>query len=796
MQNLSEPQVYQVLTGLLGLRLVDVRGSRKDRWLCCAPWRKETKASVKISCTGCWRDFGEDSGGGLLELVQRVRDLPSRKEAWVLVRNHLNLPETHKSDYSPPKPHPQPYDPGQPKPLPNTETLAFYQRELDKHGRRAWLRDRRGLSDRTIDAAGIGWSEKQGRYQIPIQDSSGQLVNVRRYRPEAPAEQKMRNWQGHGGTVLYPGIPGAADPVLVCEGEFDTLLARQHGLSAITCTAGAKQTAHYLAEQAALFKDREVVLSFDHDETGVAAAQMLGQAIKGVAARVRQVIWPEGSKKGFDVSDWLHGANQSAAEMLALARDFASQTNTATNRPEAKNSEPVNAAQLADEYLTQRKTPLYRWKECWYQWTGTHYVEISDGDTEADLVAFLRAWDMSMAKQFLTQNILLNLRSLCNIPGTVEPPVDLSTKPPTPIIDRIVFNNGELDVSQIAGTWQQPGQLEEWFTERGFTTGHSPKVFNLTALPYDYAPLAQCPQWEAFLEEIQPDPDNRRLLQQWTGYLLTPDVCQRKFLLCVGEGANGKSIFLGVLRALLGHNNTSAVPLEAFNPARSFPLVSLQGKLANIVEELGELDKTAEGLLKDFVSGGKIQAERKHKDPFIITPTARLMYATNCLPRFADRSSGLWDRMLLVPFSVTIPPEKQNPALKEIGPGSRQTSPFQAELSGIFNWAMRGLIDLRQVGRFLEPEVCRQAKVEYQLEVNPARQFLLDNYEQDQASEVSRQELYQVYTKFCLENGYKPFGDSQLGKEVRRCFPKICSAQHRDWEGKQRRYYVGLQVKI
>ena len=68
-----------------------------------------------------------------------------------------------------------------------------------------------------------------------------------------------------------------------------------------------------------------------------------------------------------------------------------------------------------------------------------------------------------------------------------------------------------------------------------------------------------------------------------------------------GEGANGKSVTLAVLRGMLGPGNVSHVPLELFGD--KYRLISTLGKLANVVPEIGELDKVCEGFLKAFTSG-------------------------------------------------------------------------------------------------------------------------------------------------------------------------------------------------
>ena len=93
-----------------------------------------------------------------------------------------------------------------------------------------------------------------------------------------------------------------------------------------------------------------------------------------------------------------------------------------------------------------------------------------------------------------------------------------------------------------------------------------------------------------------------------------------------------------MLTALLGEHNVAHVPLELFG--QRFQLTMTLGKLANIAAEVGDLDKAAEGVLKAFTAGDRMDFDRKGIPGIEAYPTARLVLATNNRPRFSDRSSG------------------------------------------------------------------------------------------------------------------------------------------------------------
>jgi len=186
---------------------------------------------------------------------------------------------------------------------------------------------------------------------------------------------------------------------------------------------------------------------------------------------------------------------------------------------------------------------------------------------------------------------------------------------------------------------------------------------------------------------------------------------------------------------------------------------------------VGELDSVAEAQLKAFVAGDSMQFERKFKDPIEAVPTARLILATNNRPRFVDKSDGIWRRLILVPFNRIVPPDKIIVDLdKQI---------IKEELAGVFMWAFEGLYRLLQNGYFTKSDLVEKELAEYKLEGNPAKSFLLDNYEEG-AGEISANEIYQEYRTWCEDFGFSPMNSANFGKEIKRVFSNAQRKQKRE----------------
>jgi P4 family phage/plasmid primase-like protien len=292
---------------------------------------------------------------------------------------------------------------------------------------------------------------------------------------------------------------------------------------------------------------------------------------------------------------------------------------------------------------------------------------------------------------------------------------------------------------------------------------HTPDYFSTVCLPYAYEEAATAPAWEAVLDRsLEGDRERIALVQEMFGYCLTLSTDAQAFFVLAGPGGNGKSVVCALLRATVGRGNYSAVPLEAFQGR--FALAVTLGRTVNVCSEVGELDKTAEGVLKAFTSGDAMFFERKGKDGFAAVPTAKLVFATNNVPRFSDKSEGIWRRMVLIPMTATIPPGERVAGLDKEAHWEAS-----GELPGVLNWALDGLARLKANGwRFTESAVCKAALEEHRLESNPARAFLVEGYKTDpEASPIKSAELYQAYGDYCAANGFRcPLSHRKFSQEV------------------------------
>lgn len=161
---------------------------------------------------------------------------------------------------------------------------------------------------------------------------------------------------------------------------------------------------------------------------------------------------------------------------------------------------------------------------------------------------------------------------------------------------------------------------------------------------------------------------------------------------------------------------------------------ALYGKVANICGDMSDMDRVEEGMIKAIVSGDLIQVDRKYKDPMQFRPAVKLLFSTNVLPRFTDVTLGLWRRLILLPFTYTVPAEQVDNHLMQ---------KLRKELPAILVWSLEGLARLVENNKFSESPRCREEINRYKLQCFPILTFLDECTDPD--GEVTANALWQAY---------------------------------------------------
>ena len=396
----------------------------------------------------------------------------------------------------------------------------------------------------------------------------------------------------------------------------------------------------------------------------------------------------------------------------------------------------------------------------WYLYVDGRYVQVQEEEIDKKITGYLVRIGEDALSSALRRDVLGILKSdeFCGLDGSkYEMPCFISTGETG--VNFIAMKNGIISVDALlaakkAGTALPPPMAL------------TVDFFSTFRLNYEYDPEATCPRFMKYLEEVQPNEENREMLQRIAGLLLIPDTTYNVAFFLVGQAGTGKSVFVNVLEALVGSENCCCVPLANF--ASRFDNVGLTEALANIVGDMPVTPESGrmadmEGVFKKVTSGETLFVQRKYMNGREAKVTARCVFATNGMPHFSDRSNGVWDRVRVIPFNVVFRnTDKQNPHLFE---------ELCGELPGIFNWALDGLRKLREQKIFPQCEEGRMVLEQLREDCDHERTFLRETVKEAKNGRVESQSLYQSYRIWCQNNGYSPVGANNFKSAVLREFP-------------------------
>ena len=371
-----------------------------------------------------------------------------------------------------------------------------------------------------------------------------------------------------------------------------------------------------------------------------------------------------------------------------------------------------------------------------YKWAGTHYTEASRVWVEAYAQAkFVPHADTKMVMEFRQLAERHNLHS-----------IDWFT---TGNQGKMNFLNGVLDIP---------------------TGGFSPSDKELGfryVLPYEYDSGAVCPTFDHMLDKITcGDAQLATILLEFIGYALSGDSywCH-KALVLVGDGSNGKSTLLNVIKMLAGGANYSAMQMGAFTSEYNRQV--LDGKLFNLSEETNHKAFSDSSLFKGLVGGVGMQVRAPYGLPYTIANSAKLILTCNELPRNWDASGGMERRLLIVPFNHTF---SENDA---------DYDPFvdeklRDELPGILLRCVSAYKKLMLRKKFSEATASKTVQKEYMLENNTVKLWAAEELYTTgvNPSEFTKlSDLYSAYNLFCDKFNHYPVGYAMFFKQLSKFIP-------------------------
>lgn len=599
-------------------------------------------------------------------------------------------------------------------------------------------------------------------------DAAGNLIAcVYRYDP-APGRKEFRPWDAKRRRTAPPeprplyNQPGmvSAQQVILVEGEKCAQALIEAGHCATTAMHGANAPVD--KTDWSPLAGKAVLIWPDKDKPGWAYADTASQAILTAGAVSCAILYPPEDRPdgwdaadaladGFDVAEFIAAGPRMAVQSLAAERE--------PPMPDDSNDDPAgisgdDGGDAHDRsvwgtedalaiHFTRRYQRDWRYVAAWGKWL------MWDGRcwrSEETLAATDLVRQVCRHASLRTDNVKLaaKLAGSSTIGGVER--LARSDR-------RHAATTDEWD----ADIWllNTPGGVVDLRTGRMRAHARQDRMTKIATA----TPRGTCPIWRGFIEQVtQGDQAYADYLQRFAGYCLTGSTQEHALFFLYGTGANGKSVFVNTLFTLLGDYAANA-PMDTFMETRGdrhpTDLAGLRGARFVGATETEQGRRWNESKIKEITGGDRVSARFMRQDFFTYVPQFKLVIAGNHKPAIRNIDEAMRRRLHLIPFTLTIPPEKRDKTLP---------TRLLQECDGILAWALEGCLAWQRDG--LQQPQCVQAATDEYFEAEDALgQWIEERCFVDRNARALVSDLYADWKVWAEERGefvgaIKRFSDS------------------------------------
>ena len=260
--------------------------------------------------------------------------------------------------------------------------------------------------------------------------------------------------------------------------------------------------------------------------------------------------------------------------------------------------------------------------------------------------------------------------------------------------ERCLLSMEELDKDPwLMGT---PDGIVDLLTGRYISFGLKPYVTMTTAVgPADVANDRACPLFLKFMDEFTcGDQELKRFLLQYAGYCLTGDMREQCLLFLYGDGDNGKTVFIQLLRWLLkdyAHNAAVDLFVTTSIGKHATGFADLHRRRLVITNETQEGQTLRMDKIKQITGQDPMRANFMRQDNFEFLPVCKLLMFGNHKPSLPDVGKAVRKRIRMVPCNLRLAEGQMDRdlpwKLQKEGPGI-----LRAIINGCLDWQANGLI--------------------------------------------------------------------------------------------------------
>lgn len=296
----------------------------------------------------------------------------------------------------------------------------------------------------------------------------------------------------------------------------------------------------------------------------------------------------------------------------------------------------------------------------------------------------------------------------------------------------------------------------------GTLRGHRREDCITQLCPVEFDPSARCPLWEQTLHLFfDGDADLIGYFQRFCGYALVGVIRDHVMPIAYGTGSNGKSTILGTLLDTFGPDYAMKCPPDLLmvrsGNAHPTDRTDLFRKRLVVAIETEQGRRLNETMVKELTGGDRIRARRMREDNWEFSPTHTLIMATNHKPVIRGTDRGIWRRLKLIPFTVSVEGDRDDAKMPE---------KLRQELPGILAWCVRGCLAWQAAG-LKEPQTVKDATEGYRREQDALADFLDEHTVRGPNHRVRCGELYARYKQEAEKGNEFAMSQTAFGEAMR-----------------------------
>lgn len=765
----------------LGIKIVR---NEAAELICQCPWCNSDHLSINAK-TGKWQCFHGCGGGYPYQLVKKLTSLEPGEAFQLLEKYGLRTDfDTNQKQKTKPKDLSW-FDSKLRKPTDDEIERLCKSRQIDKTA----LLTLEPLVMKNLPIMCIpAWNPadmKQpcGYLRMHI---DGKLIKLKNGKEE--------KYPSIGNKGLY-GLPWLLkrqyERIVFCEGVRDCLAAISLGLHATANNCGAGKWDDSWGET--VFKDKTVYLVPDCDKPGIKGADKQARYLSKIAKEVKTASLPYEPETGQDLNDYIirdKHTREDIEQLLNAASIFI---------PQMKEQPVCENISLSD----QRLLSSFPWTDVGAAQMFVHlYKDLFRYDNDSGKWLWFngKLWDrkygeVKAREHFIKAARLLREEALRSDDSERRAAIEGYARKLEATKN---INNAlrEARAMQPISCCVSDFDKDIWLVNcinctvdlrTGTSRSHNPDDMITQITKVNYDTYAKCPRFSTFLHQIFNGNEVLiRYVVRLLGMCLSGSISEQILPIFFGSGGNGKSVLLDTICGLMGVYAGEAAPdllIQKRNPEHATEVADLLKKRLIIASETEENAELKLALVKRLTGNARIKARFMRQDFFEFERTHKMILVTNNKPAISEDTDAVWRRVKLIPFTVTIPENKQDKSL---------LVKLQSEWDGIFAVLVQGCMNWQQYG-LGEPEEIENATFEYRQEQNPLNDFIADCCKLDSFGVVPVNSLKGAYESWEDRQGRKSRLSAQQFNSAMR---KIgCKYETQWYGGMTQKCWIGIGLK-